>query len=275
MRLTFGDYQTSMASTVLTRRRPEAGAANPELMVTKNKRFIYMQEPDEKEPINTSIMKQFSGEDMIEARALYGEQEKFRISGKICMMCNELPPVTSMDEGTWRRIRVVPFESTFVPADHPFLAAKKPNTFPRDPKLDEKLRTWREPFLSLLVHVYSTQYIKSGLNPVPDIVLESSNKYKEKFDIVAKFDTERIRTPVTLAEELDCRTNPVDTRRIMNIFSAWIKQTKLASVTSTQAIERLMSKYGTPERKDKWTTIKVFDSDEEVSTWDNEHSIDV
>ena len=270
MRLTFGDYQTSMASTVLTRARPQAGAANPELMVTKNKRFIYMQEPDEKEPINTSIMKQFSGEDMIEARALYGDQEKFRISGKICMMCNELPPVTSMDEGTWRRIRVVPFESTFVPEGHIDLTTKKPNTFPRDPKLDEKLRNWREPFLSLLVHIYSSQYIKNGLNPVPNIVLEASTKYKEKFDIAAKFESDRVRMPVTLEDQLDCKTEPITTSQITSIFTNWVKESKVRSIPASQMLERLISKYGGPERANKWTTIKVFTTDEDALAWDTD-----
>jgi P4 family phage/plasmid primase-like protien len=272
MRLTFGDYQTSMASTVLTRCRPESGAANPELMVTKCRRFIYMQEPDEKEPINTSIMKQFSGEDMVEARALYGDQEKFRIMGKICMMCNSLPPVTSMDEGTWRRIRVVPFESTFLPPEHPGLLLKKPNTFPRDSKLDDKLRHWREPFLSLLVHIYETEYIKSGLNPIPEIVMQASNKYKEKFDVVSKFEMDRIREPVSLAEQLECRTEPIDTRKIQSIFNMWKKEGQLGSIDSKQLIERLVSKYGEPERGRIWTCIKVFDNDMDVLKWDNDHA---
>jgi hypothetical protein len=73
MRLTLGDYITSIQSTVLTRKRPDSGAANPDVIVTKCKRFIYMQEPDAKEPLNTSRMKQFSGEDMVEARALFGD----------------------------------------------------------------------------------------------------------------------------------------------------------------------------------------------------------
>jgi P4 family phage/plasmid primase-like protien len=271
MRLTFGDYQTSMASTVLTRSRPQAGAANPELMVTKCRRFIYMQEPDEKEPINTSIMKQFSGEDMVEARALYGDQDKFRIMGKICMMCNTLPPVTSMDEGTWRRIRVVPFESTFLPPDHPGLTLNKPNTFPRDPKLDEKLRLWREPFLSLLVHIYDTQYIKSGLNPVPEVVLHASNKYKENFDVVAKFDADRIREPITDEERLKCRTEPIDSGLILKIFRQWKREAQL-SFDDKQLLPRIALKYGDPERSKFWTGICVFDNDVDVVEWDRMHN---
>ena len=271
MRLTFGDYQTSMASTVLTRKRPEAGAANPEIIVTKCRRFIYMQEPDDKEPINTSIMKQFSGEDMIEARALYGDQEKFRIMGKIFMMCNNLPPVTSMDEGTWRRIRVVPFESKFLPPDHPELLLNKPNVFPRDPKLDEKLRLWREPFLSLLVHIYENEYIPNGLTPIPASVEKASNKYKESFDVFARFEADRIREPVSAEEQLECRTQPIDSSLIIRVFNQWKKEAQVRSMTAEQVIERLALKYGEPEKKKYWSSFKIFKTDEDTIDWDKEH----
>lgn len=268
MRLTMGDYQTSMASTVLTRKRPEAGAANPEIMVTKCRRFICMQEPDDKEPINTARMKQFSGEDMIEARALYGDQERFRIMGKICMMCNSLPPVNSMDQGTWRRIRVVPFESKFLADDNPELLLNKPNVFPRDPHLDEKLRRWREPFLSLLVHIYEKEYIPFGLNPIPEIVVRTSNKYKEKFDIYARFKAERIREPITPEEQLECRTNPLDSKRIRIIVNAWRKENRVDSLTANDALDRMKDEFGDPEAGRFWPTIMMFGSDEDIADYD-------
>ena len=267
---TLGDYVTSVAPTVLTRNRPEAGAANPEIMVTKCKRFIYMTEPDEKEPINTSIMKQFSGEDMVSARALYGDQDKFRIMGKIFMLCNNLPPVTSMDEGTWRRIRVIPFESKFKPPEDPELILRVPNVFPRDPKLDEKIIQWREPFLSRLVHIYETEYIPNGLNPIPESVQKASNKYKNDFDIFARFESERIREPKTIDQQLDCRANPVDIRKVQQIYNSWVKESRIArSINKDHVIERLRVKYGEPQ-KSKWSSFKIFESDEEVTAFDNE-----
>ena len=272
MRLTFGDYQTSMSSTVMTRSRPEAGAANPEIMVTKCKRFIYMQEPDDKEPINTSVMKQFSGEDIIEARQLYGEQEKFRIMGKICMMCNNLPPVSSMDQGTWRRIRVIPFESKFLPEDHPELLLKKPNIFPRDPLLDEKLRAWREPCLSLLVHMYETEYIPFGLNPTPEIVTRASNKYKESFDTYARFKAERIREPTTPEEQMEFRENPCESKRVKLIVSQWKKENHITNFTAEMVLSRMADEYGEPDGGKLWPVLKVFASDEDVVDWDKEHA---
>jgi phage/plasmid-associated DNA primase len=272
MRMTFGDYQTSLQSTVLTRKRPEAGAANPEIMAAKCRRFIYLQEPDDKEPINTSRMKQFSGEDMVEARALYGDQEKFIIMGKLFMMCNKLPPVTTMDRGTWRRIRVIPFVSKFVLPDHPEYIAGRPNVFLMDPMLDKKLRQWREPFLSLLVHIYETEYIPYGLNPVPAEVMAASDKYKGDFDVFARFRGERIREPVTMEEKMECRNEPITTNKIKTIIMAWRKDARV-DLNAQEAINRLTEEFGEPVNGKEWHTIKVFGSDDAVVDWDAAHAV--
>ena len=192
MRYTFGDYCSSLQATALTRKRPDSGAANPDIIAIKNKRFIYLQEPDEREPLNTSRMKQFSGEDVVEARGLFEDQQRFRITGKLFMMCNRFPPIHAMDRGTWRRIRVILFGSKFVDDNDPDLKAGRPNVFRRDNNLDAKLREWREAWLALLVHVYETEYLVGGMEPVPACVMEESNKYKESFDQYGKFKAERM-----------------------------------------------------------------------------------
>ena len=189
--ITFGDYFTSLQTTVLTRKRPESGAANPDIIVIKNKRFISMQEPDEKEPINTSRMKQFSGEDLIEARGLYEGQQKFRATGKLFMMTNKLPPINSMDYGTWRRVRAVPFKSKFVSEDHPDWG--KPNHFLKDKEYEKKLHPCREVFFSWLVHLYETEYLVHGLEPVPAAVKKETDDYREGFDSYAKFRNDRLK----------------------------------------------------------------------------------
>jgi P4 family phage/plasmid primase-like protien len=272
MRYTMGDYQTSLQTTVLTRKRPESGAANPDMMAAKCRRFIYLQEPDDKEPLNTSRMKQLSGEDMIEARPLYGDQEKFVIMGKLFMMCNKLPPVTTMDRGTWRRIRVLEFVSKFVDPDHPEYIAKRPNVFLKDFQLDRKLREWREPFLSLLVHVYENEYIPLGLNPVPAAVMRASDKYKESFDAYARFRAERIRQPVTPEEKLEFRAEPMLTRKIENIFRAWKKEVGVIGLEFAEVVKRLTEEFDEPINGGKeWPTIRVFGNDDEVVEWDRDH----
>jgi phage/plasmid-associated DNA primase len=230
-----------------------------------------MQEPDDREPINTSRMKQLSGEDIIEARALYGDQQKFKMMGKMFMMCNRLPPVTTMDHGTWRRIRVIPFESKFVPLDHPELNSGKQNVFPIDYKLDDKLRVWREALLSLLVHIYETEYIPTGLSPEPEIVMRASNKYRETFDVYARFKGERIREPVTAEEQLECRNNPVTTNKLKQIYNAWKKENLVNTLTADEMIKSLSNEYGEPEKGKNWPMLVLFSTDEDATEWDREH----
>ena len=261
-RLTFGDYWTSMATTVLTRKRPDSGAANPEIMVVKNKRFITMQEPDDKEPINTSRMKQFSGEDIIEARALFQDQEKFKITGKLFMLCNDLPPVNSMDGGTWRRIRVVPFESKFVTAEDPDYIAKKPNVYLRDGEIDHKFMLWRETFLSWLVDIYENEYLVNGLEPIPLIVKNAASEYKESYDTFAKFRNERIRKSV--GEQCDFK-------QINRAYTQWLSDARRSgSKLTPKALQsRLHDEYGEPSDGKTYKHIIVFGDEGDVEEFDS------
>ena len=211
MEFTFGDYQTSLQTTVLTRKRPESGAANPDMITTKSKRYIYMGEPDPGEKLNTSRMKQLSGEDRIEARGLFSDQEKFTMMGKLFLSCNDKPEVSSMDNGTWRRIRVIPHVSTFKDPGDPAINPEK-HIYPKDLTLKHKLREWRVAFLSMLVHYYDTQYLPYGLNE-PAVVKEASNRYKEENDIFMKFFSE------CFAKEEGA--SPLTTAVVRNQFRDW------------------------------------------------------
>ena len=266
MVMTLGDYQSSLQSTALTRKRPESGAANPDIMSIKNKRFIYMQEPDDREPLNTSRMKQFSGEDAVEARGLYADQERFKISGKLFMMCNTLPAINSMDRGTWRRIRLIPFESKFVnPGDKEL---GKPNVFLRDMNLNAKLKRWRIPFFSLLVHIYLTQYAISdngSLEPAPKIVTSESEKYRESFDSFASFKNARVRQE----RESESTTNVNDFWRA---YKYWVEAVGGVGkkLTQKELVARLESEFGKPTNGKSYTGIFVFNTDEELETYEEE-----
>ena len=253
MEYTFGDYQTSLQTTVLTRKRPDGGAANPDIITTKCKRYIYMGEPDEGEKLNTSIMKQISGEDRIQARGLFSDQEKFTMMGKIFMSCNDLPPVSSMDNGTWRRIRVIPHMSVFKdPGDASIDPSK--NIYEKDFHLKSKLRHWRVAFLSLLVHYYETRYLEHGLRE-PDMVLTASNKYKEQNDLFAQFFEENfVREDGAV---------PVKSTEVRSIFRDWKKMLgRSCEIKETQIMERMKQACGNGSTEKEFFGIRVSDDNE-------------
>jgi phage/plasmid-associated DNA primase len=278
MRYTFGDYCSSLQATALTRKRPDSGAANPDIIAIKNKRFIYLQEPDDKEPLNTSRMKQFSGEDVVEARGLFEDQQRFRITGKLFMMCNSLPPIHAMDRGTWRRIRVLLFGSKFVDPSDPDLKAGRPNVFVRDNGLDGKLREWREAWLSLLVHVYENEYLVNGLEPIPQVVLEESNKYKESFDQYGKFKAERMidfRDPRLGLVEYG--NEQVTLKDVMLSYNSWIRQNEGTitgkRLTKTDLQKRLEEDFGNLDNG-IFKRVAVFFDDDGKAEFEQERKKD-
>ena len=265
MRYTLGDYLTSLSTTALTRKRPDSGAANPDIIKVKNKRMIIMQEPDSNEPLNTSRMKQFSGEDDVEARGLFQDQETFKITGKLFMSCNKLPPIHTMDNGTWRRIRVIPFEARFVdPGDTSYDPSKY--VFYKDFTLDTKLKSWRQSFFSLLVHYYETRYLRGGLNP-PPVVMQVSNQYKYNHDSFAKFFESCVRKEPE-AEEITLT-------KVYKAYTAWYTNLAGASGKKVSADEfktSLQDKLNVAITK-SIRGIKLFVSEEEAEEFDKQ-SID-
>ena len=261
MSMALGDYASSLQSTALTRKRPDSGAANPDIMAIRNKRFIYMAEPDDKEPLNTSRMKQFTGEDDVEARGLFEDQTKFKITGKIFMLCNSFPAINTMDRGTWRRVRAVPFESKFV---DPMVEEPVPDShiYPRDNELDAKLKKWRTLFMSRLVYIYKTEYLHKGLGIVPSVVTQESNKYQESFDSVAKFMSARIR---------EIRGKQENIKDIFRVYKNWYESIgggvgkKLSQI---ELYKRLCDKCGEPSDKKTFKQIQLFEDDAEIEEYE-------
>jgi P4 family phage/plasmid primase-like protien len=268
MKKTLGEYAMNLAATALTRKRPDSSSANPDIMSIRNKRFIFLQEPDDQEPLNTSRMKQFSGEDDVEGRDLFEGQKSFKITGKLHMMCNRLPPIHQQDRGTWRRIRVVPFVSKFVDETDPDLNPAK-NIYPKDPTLDARMDRWRTAFLSRLLHVYEHEYCKRGLAPEPAIVRQFSDDYKESSDSFAKFKKAVMRkNDNTVGSETSFQ-------EINRAYNAWFddmgKHTGARKLKPDDLVKRLEDEFGSPSLKGKqqiYRHVKVFMSPEAAIEFD-------
>lgn len=258
-----GQYAGSLATTALTRKRPDSGAANPDIIGIKGKRFIEMKEPDDGESLNTARMKQFSGEDLVEARGLFKDQEYFEIMGKIFLSSNRLPPIHSMDGGTWRRLRVIPFNSRFVAKGDPL--DPENHVYPRDPMMDEKIKRWIEPFFSLLVHYYETRYCPDGITHVPRIVMEACDEYKSSHDAFGKFIKTRVRT-------VPGYDDPPTFDRFWKAYRNWHMQENPSGkrLSQNELKIRLNEMFKAPADGKTYKHKRLFDNDEEIEEFDNE-----
>lgn len=184
LEMTLGDYSTSLDVSILTNKRPNSSSATPDIVEMRGKRSIFFQEPESNDKLHVGILKQFTGNDIIKCRELFKSPISFRSMASFVMCCNELPKVSSMDGGTWRRIRVVEFKSRF--CDNP----TKPNEFKIDPSLKYKLKMWRPYFMSILLHYYSK--VKTEGIEEPLEVYESTANYKTDNDKYNDFFLENI-----------------------------------------------------------------------------------
>lgn len=186
---TFGDYYSIMNVTAITGKRVSSNATNSELVLTKGKRMVVMQEPGNDEKMNIGYLKELSGGDVVQGRSLFKEPVKFKPQFKLILACNHLPEVPSAtDDGTWRRIRVAEFTSRFVESPDP----NKNNEFLIDRELSIKFASWKEVFMRMLV-AYYVRYRAEGITE-PEDVLTCTKEYQKSNDTISEFVDDRIES---------------------------------------------------------------------------------
>lgn len=232
---TLGDYHYSPDISLLTEKRRGAGNASPDLFMIKGRRYLTFQEPENTDRLKTGILKQYSGGDTIIARELFKSPVEFKSQGTMILCCNDLPEINSLDGGTWRRVRVIKFNSRFV--DEP----KASNEFKIDPLLKEKMERWRPYFMSILYH-YHLKYKKQGHIKEPEEILMATDKYKENEDVYINFIRNKLvftGNKVDYIKTSDIYTLFVEEWKEKNPETKWIPKQKnvLNAITRTFNIE--------------------------------------
>jgi P4 family phage/plasmid primase-like protien len=180
--LAYGEYCMKFPISLLTGKRPQSNACSPEVIRSKGKRFCYFEEPNENEKINTGRLKEFTGGDKIEGRALYKGNVEFKPQFKLSVLTNYLFEVSATDSGLWRRLEVIEFKSKF--KDDPNENEKY--EFPIDRSISEKMCNWKELFMSYLLDVYYKKYKKYGII-IPEDVKKHTDKYQKECDRYGQF----------------------------------------------------------------------------------------
>ena len=83
----------------------------PEMAELKGKRLIIAAELEEGMRLNTSVIKQLCSTDEISAEKKYKDPFRFIPSHTLVLYTNHLPRVGANDDGTWRRLVVIPFNA--------------------------------------------------------------------------------------------------------------------------------------------------------------------
>lgn len=246
-----GDYKGTAPLTMITGNRTREGQATPEIVSLRGKRLAVLQEAKKNTVLNEGTFKEYTGCDSITGRPLYGSKMiTFKPQFNMLLCTNYLPTITSTDNGTWRRIRVVDFESRFEdnPNSPEFEHLKY--VYKKNKDLKKRFDDWAPIFMSMLVDiVYKT---KGTINDV-DKVTSASRRYRDKQDYFSKFMKEKI--------ELD--PNAYTQKRDVNEeFRTWFLANEGKDIPKGKELfDFLEKKFGAYNRRYGWKGFKiVYDS---------------
>jgi P4 family phage/plasmid primase-like protien len=257
-----GDYKGTVPSTLITQKRTSIGSTSSEIVALMGARYAVMQEPSKGDKINEGVMKEITGGDPIQGRALFKDTVTFIPQFKLVVTTNVLFDIKSNDDGTWRRIRVCDFESKFL--DNPynddmhFPKDQFPFQFPLDKRMDENFIDWAPIFASLLVDI---SFEKQGHVKDCDVVLASSNEYREGQDYLAEFAKEKI---------VKAEGRKIQKSEVIQTFREWF-QTNYGSGTpkAPELYEYMNNRYGR-YKNGGWHNVKIaYDEDEVCDVIDN------
>lgn len=152
LKTVLGDYYSTASTGLITQKRGNSSNASPELANKKGKRVIVVNEPESDDMIYVGRMKELTGQDHIETRALYSDPITFKPQFRLILICNHIPLVSGYDEGTWRRIKIISFNSKFSDnkVDHKNHIFKIDHIVKK--KIDHKI--WTQCFMWILLNKY-------------------------------------------------------------------------------------------------------------------------
>jgi putative DNA primase/helicase len=135
-------------------------------------RVVCAVEAENGRKLAVSLVKQMTGGDILTARFLNHEYFEFEPKFKIWLGVNHKPDITDTDDGTWRRIRLVPFPVS-IPENQ------------RDPYLLDKLKEELPGILSWAV-LGCLLWQSNGL-PKVETIQKATDEYRHESDLVGSF----------------------------------------------------------------------------------------
>ena len=258
-----GPLAIKFSTKLLTGKKQDIGSAGPELARAGNGvRLAVLEEPDNDEEINNGVLKSLSGNDSYWARDLFEKgkstKEIFPLF-KLIFITNSLPKLKHSDKATWNRIRVIPFETTFVPVGQECpetyeeqLYHKK---FPMDPDFSKKIPNLLSAFAWVLL-----EHRKKNLGkPIiePEKVKIATSKYRNQNDVFKQYTEENI---------INDDNSFIKLNEIYENFKIWYKQSFPGSTipTKNETKDKITKLWGEPTTGIKWIGKRILTIDDDM-----------
>lgn len=252
-----GELAIKLNTTVVTGKKVSSGSANADLArAGGGVRWVVMEEPGGDEMINDGILNNLSGNDSFFARDLFEKGKGLREivpMFKLIFICNKLPKLRYNLKATWNRIRVVPFESTFVrpndpdPAPETYEEQLREKRFPMDKNFSQKIPSMLEAFAWILLEHRKTLTTRVE----PEKVRMATELYRRKNDNYRQFFEDNI------IEEKGCEISLIE---IYAQFREWYKDEGMSmnTIPVKSEVEEYFTKlWDEPTKSKKWLGARL------------------
>lgn len=200
---TLGEYKATVPLALVCGKRQQIGQSSSEIIQLKGVRYAVMNEPSADTVINEGMMKEITGGDPLIGRALYCESVTFNPQFNLVCATNYDMTISAVDDGTWRRIRVVDHLSKFIDEDKiqlrdsgdidenlkKIMVPANDLEFIKDKNLKSRFSVLAVPFLSLLV---KTAFENNGIVESCEMVDNSTKEYRYSQNRFQQFISENI-----------------------------------------------------------------------------------
>ena len=259
-----GELSIKFNTQYFTGKKVASGAANPELArAAPPVRMATMDEPNGDEQLNNGELKKLSGGDKYWARDLFEKGKSTREVTPmftITLICNGLPKLKHSDKATWNRLRVIPFESTFIEPGQPcpitFEEQLQQKRFPMDRTFSSKLPDMVGAFAWYLLEWRK----KVTVRVEPEKVKEATALYRRQNDLYRQFIEECI---------VDADAT-LTIQELYSYFKDWFKEgwPNMTLPIKNQVKEYFEKLWGDPERGCRWRGYRIRTLEEEVASGD-------
>lgn len=220
MKSVLGPYFTFLPTAALMVKSHTSDGANPAIAQLAGKRLAVVSEPTAKQSLDSSLIKQITGDGHINVRDNYGAPKDMLVEAVILMVANYMPTAMDDDHGLWRRAIVIPFNRTFTSEEE-------------DKDLPGKLEKEKPGILNTILEG-AHDYLKNGL-VVPAKVRDFVSVQRHEVDPFEAFFA-------------DCLSeSPGDMTLLKDIYSAyvnwWKQNTRLRRMTKPELSKRLQRQF--------------------------------
>lgn len=165
----FGTYVGGISRRALMSTTKQGGGENYEMAGLAGKRFVWNSETEETDTIAAAVLKQISGGEQAQVRAIYGKPTEITPRFTVWMFTNYKPKVTDTSAGFWDRLRLFPLEVRFEGSDD-------------DKGLSDKLQAEASGILRWAVEGFKRWDERGEKFEEPERVRRATQEYREDSD---------------------------------------------------------------------------------------------